>query len=864
MQAEESAKQPCNQQPKQQLTPPSPFFQFTTMMSLIPNKVSYGPADQPQNVPGTTANIPDGEGSSDAQQESTTFNDSLVASDQAPKTQDDDVGEGTITVTFPQEDTKVDVCSQDSVEGAPDILQQFVSPVSDSSTLLPMLPATGTPSSRYDPAVNPPEIDLPEASDINSSNSIGKVLLPNRPIQDVARDTKRILEICYGSDAVPTSRSSDFDDHMEGAATADVDDKPVQDEKGRKRPARKRKIRKASEGEITESDDRKGEVDTASSKKSTKKKSTTKSIPTVEDGDGSTTTLKKKKKKRAKGKKEVLPRDAAGKIVRKRRKIKGRHKVVRSQFIKKGKDVKTDLPTITEDDFDDEYGESGDEDYGDGDEEDRDADDVDSVDQQDDDDDDDDDDDVSDDDEDDEETDDDDRDCVRCQNSEEDVGEHLAAEQKAIERPESIDEEQNCIGPTNIVLPDRQDEKQMSACGHTEDSSDGVEPVVLKTADVIVVDLEAQSDTSPTANARETSKPLEHSFGSSDGTTSVYEDTSDPTKPRFLASNKSKVCAGFLLVSAVAALVVMIMFVTSAIGKRSNPGPIPVANSTAPPYSAPPELSPTLAPSNIETQSPSAPDISTQEPTSMIVHETLVPTNPCRISGVQIIEAETARLDGNATTGTRTSGYCKDGYVGGLVSSETRVTFSNVEIATTGLYRARLRYSNAMARNLPATLQIDSVNIDYFRCSSTGNWSNWTVEDLDDVILHKGSHIVVVLTDEDREEGPLMDWIGFELKSDLTRFVYVTKLLSPYINFTAPSQAQVSTLLWLSSIDSMDWSEMTNREITERFILVEFYYSTEGDLWSTKNEWLSELHVCFWFGVSCSTDDLVTDLMLGE
>lgn len=855
MQEGDSTIQPSTQHSKQPPTPPCPILQFT---------MTDGPTDEPRIVPETTPDILDGESCDSRQQSATTIESPLASKNE--KTQhphdDYDVGEGTISVSPCDANGNGVVASADPVEEAPELSQHIAPPVSENPESLLDFPSTATPSSLGAPAgaTGP---GLSESADISSGNSIGQVLLPNRPAQDIARDTKRILEICYGPDAVSASKTIDCDGNLEGASTTDVG--PGRDDKGRKKQTRKRKIRKSSEaslareGEVAGEEDRIGEDGTApTKKKSSKKKSVAKSTHTTEDGDGNTSTLKKKKKKKVKVKKELLPRDAAGRIVRKRRKIKGRHKVVRSQFIKKGKDVKTDLPTITEDDLDDEYGESGDEEYDDdGDrdgEEDRHIDDVDSADQLDDDyseqvdgDDDDDDDyeddDVSDDDEDCEGTGDDDND----HDTNEVDGKHEVDKQDANGCSQSDDVPRSCVGLNNVVIHDDNQEPSTSTVGNNEHSPLSAEPVLDIIADAIVVDLEAKYDTPQTEKSGEASIPLEQSFGSSDCTTSAHEDSSDKAKPRFLASNQRKACAGFLLVTAVAALVVSIMFASSGIGKESNPAPASVVNNTA---------QATLAPSTNETLSPSAPET--------IGNETLSPTNPCQIPGVQIFEAETAQRFGNATVGTEANGYCQEGYVGGLVSSGTRVRFSKIEIETTGLYRVRLRYSNAIKRNLSLTLQIDNVNIDDFRCTSTGNWSNWMIDYLDDVPLHEGSHMVVVLTDEDREEGPLMDWIGFELKSTTTRFEYVTNLLSPYINFTAPSEAQVSTLLWLSSIDQMDWSTMTNRQIMERFILVEFYYSTEGDLWSTNNEWVSELHVCFWFGVSCSDDDLVTDLMLGE
>jgi hypothetical protein len=878
MQTGDSALQ-SSAQPTQPSSAPRPILQFT-MSTSVP-KSSTGLAEKPHSVPEITPEFEDGESCSSRMQLPTST-DTTAVPEKAQNPPDDDGGKGLTSISPTDEDAEVLVASPGPLGGASEQCQQSAPLVSEAPTPLLEVSSACTPQS-----LDPPQAALSARTPSTGNGSAGctgRAVLPNRPTQDIARDTKRILEICYGSEVVSASPTASMDDQPVEAASEDPG--PGQGGKGRKRPTRKRKVRKpsevstAGEGEVVDQEEGRGQDGTATvKKKSSKKKGTVKSATTADDGDGTATLTKKKKKKKAKIKKEVLPRDAAGRVVRKRRKIKGRHKVVRRQFIKKGKDVKTELPTITEDDVDDECGESGDEDYEDDGERDgeegRHLDDADSVDQHDDDDgehddedDDDDDGGDSDDEEDGEETGEDELDYVYEDDNKEDDGDHELDEQDLLGSPKNEDEPVSGDGP-NTANPHKEHEDPMSLeLGNLVDCPEGSKRVSESDEDAMVVDVEAQSDTPHAANTVVAPKPLEQSFGSSDCTSTVHEDSSEPAKPRFLASNKRKVCAALFLVTAVAALVVSIMFAASVIGKESSPAPAPAVNSTVPSGSAPPEVSPTLAPSPVGTVSPTVDatyETSTPAPDSASVNGTTSPSNPCQIPGVRIYEAETAQqMMGDATVGYTTSGYCQDGYIEGFVSSGTRVTFSQVEIETTGWYSVRLRYANGVKTNLSLTLQIDSVDVDDFRGSSTGNWSNWMVENLDNVLLHEGNHRVVVWTDEDREHGPLMDWIGFELQRSVTRFEYVTGLLSPFINITVPSQAQVSTLLWMSSIDPMDWSKMTNREVIERFLLVEFYYSTEGDLWSTNNEWLSELHVCFWFGVSCSADDLVTDLMLGK
>jgi hypothetical protein len=186
-------------------------------------------------------------------------------------------------------------------------------------------------------------------------------------------------------------------------------------------------------------------------------------------------------------------------------------------------------------------------------------------------------------------------------------------------------------------------------------------------------------------------------------------------------------------------------------------------------------------------------------------------------------------------------------------------------LTRTGLYRIAIRYSNGEDQDLPLRLSLDDQDIGEFKGIPTGNWTTWMVEGIDNILLREGrNHSIELWTADEKDVGPNVDWISVRFQDPVTRFEYLTNILAPFTNVTAPSQSQISALLWMSTEDPMSWDTLTDREIIERYSLVQFYGSTEGDLWTIDNEWLSNFHVCDWYGVGCSKDKLVSDLILGK
>jgi Leucine-rich repeat (LRR) protein len=356
-------------------------------------------------------------------------------------------------------------------------------------------------------------------------------------------------------------------------------------------------------------------------------------------------------------------------------------------------------------------------------------------------------------------------------------------------------------------------------------------------------------------------QPGKSSGDSSKCTDPDEENVVDRSKPFWLRSRWTMACAGLIFVAFVAGLAILIVYLVWK--GPSNPSPTlpPVLPDTPAPSQTPSVSSSTLEPTMIPTTS-QAP---TMTPTTILDTSSTTCQVPENGTGLELFQAENAQLlSENVVISNETSGFCGEGFVTGLSRSDSFFAFESVEVGKTGYYRIALRYANGAATNLPLTLVIDGRKVGEFEMIPTQNWTTWMVEGVDSILLRESkNHTIEVGVPADaRNEGPFVDWLSIRLLEPATRFEYLTTLLSSKTDVLTPSQSQISALLWMSTEDPIDWYSMSDREIVERYSLVEFYYSTEGDLWSNNNEWLSAFHVCDWYGVLCSEDKLVTDLIL--
>ena len=232
---------------------------------------------------------------------------------------------------------------------------------------------------------------------------------------------------------------------------------------------------------------------------------------------------------------------------------------------------------------------------------------------------------------------------------------------------------------------------------------------------------------------------------------------------------------------------------------------------------------------------------------------------------VQTLEAEDASKKlGNVTISDENEGYCGEGYLTNLMEIGSGFEFALLEVNTTGYYRVALRYNYNEKSAISLHMKIDDTEKGQFDLISTGNKTTWMVDGIDNILLSQGEHVVQLSVLSETDDGPHIDWLTVSMLEPVSRFDYLVILLAQLTDVTTPSQSQISALVWMASEDPMDWSSLTDQEIIERYALVQIYYSASGDIWFNTNEWLSEFHVCTWYGIACSKEELVTDLMLGK
>jgi len=75
---------------------------------------------------------------------------------------------------------------------------------------------------------------------------------------------------------------------------------------------------------------------------------------------------------------------------------------------------------------------------------------------------------------------------------------------------------------------------------------------------------------------------------------------------------------------------------------------------------------------------------------------------------------------------------------------------------------------------------------------------------------------------------------------------------------------QADAFEWMTTRDFLNWSELQDRELVERYIFAVFYFAMGGTQWKRDTDWLSELHTCDWYGLECNLDAFVIDIFLAE
>ena len=131
-------------------------------------------------------------------------------------------------------------------------------------------------------------------------------------------------------------------------------------------------------------------------------------------------------------------------------------------------------------------------------------------------------------------------------------------------------------------------------------------------------------------------------------------------------------------------------------------------------------------------------------------------------------------------------------------------------------------------------------------------------------MLREGEYTIGMWIEFDGTIGPHVDWMALRLEEPMTPLEYLDTIIKqPSGIETQLTVTQTRTRQWMSNEDPIDWSTLTDREIVERYALIQIYHASNGEAWMNNNQWLSEFHVCTWYGITCSKDMFVTDLMLG-
>jgi len=699
-------------------------------------------------------------------------------------------------------------------------------------------------SSNNNSSINPGSTSNDQASSNGNvtASSVFDDSLPLTMNAQQGRSIKEILEICYGSGK----------EILEELSTAFIDDDTVV----------------VIENEVGE---KQGNI-----KREKKKKETP----------------KKRRKKNEKIKTEnnttvSVPlntiRDATGKIVRKRKKIKGRHRVVRKELIKRGKDVKIELPTISENLNDDDDSQSNkdsvsfistsiieeDDTYqttfflNDSTKEKYNDNDLKSK-------------------EDRQETD------VNCHDIEQPactVKSCTEVEEEDSNAERKVDGDDCNEGDTLSLEIERYPVPYDNFLLNVRNNEDHV---IQNNEDSVHQATQIESYMIPTITDVEDNLISPPSIDSTECTSTGGDDLEEKSSLIF-GSYWTMICCGASFVVVVAAFTVLAFYLVSRYGKETEntfpePSFKPTVASQYPPLR--PSLLPTWSSSISTSFSPSdGPSILTTSlspskradlssiPT---VTTTLAPTStfntshtscqmPIQIGDVQTFEAENAsKRIGNTIISDKNDGYCGKGYVTDLMELGSGFEFSSLKVNTTGYYRVTLRYNYNGKSAISLLLKIDDTEGGQFDLKSTGNKTTWMVEGADDILISQGEHVIQVLLPTETKDGPRIDWLTLSLLEPVSRFDYLVTLLAQFIDVTTPSQSQISSLVWMASKDPMDWSSLTDQEIIERYALVQIYNSASGDIWLNTNEWLSEFHVCTWYGIACSEEKFVTDLMLDK
>ena len=778
-------------------------------------------------------------------------------------------------------------------------------------------------------------------NDRSSHRSSHSRILPERPVLEFARDKKRILEICYGSEKETPPTEQKNEESQKGLKDASPDKtlpieedsdhssmheeekkikkKDIKKSKKKNEILKEEKIAKDEGKEVTMTNhdndpkigvgplrsakDRIGAPPLKEEPQFQVELNATKSddAPTKE---GKLRALKqsitpnniKKRRKR----RPVVRRDAAGKIIRRRIKGKGRGRVVRKECIRKGKDANIGLATIDEGFYDILSDYSSDEDDWTG--KSYESSNISGVDT----------DDYCDDDQlasfdritvssdiessvdekdgnDDLDTDLDNGDSDVNHNSGsarridqrrsgsaqrlegEDIhGVYPKNKNNGIQRSENEAIEVSLLNGVSTTTTQHTFslDDPNETIGRTPNNQDVATPNESGDAVGIIPDFDTNDDDDDDNN-NEGRTPSLRSIPSVESTacTSMAEAENERDgKSMFcFGSYKSMICASVSFVVLVAAATVMVIYFITFRNGFDEISIVPPTDSPANQSSAGqrPSLRPTLRPFSTTEPSNLAPTLAPTTTLETLSTTCQVPEDKPDTAKAEIEYA--SELFGLASLSNANTGYCGEGYIAGLTRSGSGFGFRSFEVKTTGYYKVAIRYSHTDKTQQSLRLQIDDRNEGSLDLVSTGNETSWLIDSFDEIVIREGVHTLGIWVQSDGAIGPSADWMTLSLQRTMTTFEYLSALIAQSNGMVAQfTLTQTRTVDWMVNEDSIDWSTLTDREIIERYALVQIYHAAKGEEWMNNNQWLSEFHACSWYGITCSKDMLVTDLMLGK
>lgn len=81
---------------------------------------------------------------------------------------------------------------------------------------------------------------------------------------------------------------------------------------------------------------------------------------------------------------------------------------------------------------------------------------------------------------------------------------------------------------------------------------------------------------------------------------------------------------------------------------------------------------------------------------------------------------------------------------------------------------------------------------------------------------------------------------------------------------TFPSESPTDSTIQPSSSPSSSCDSIIIQRVIQRESLIALYRATNGDAWTKNSGWLSAPNECDWFGLTCNSGNIVTEIDLSE